>query len=88
MGNPSEGKKILQDYNCEQCGCILIGEDEIEQNACIECQREIAREIAQTSDQEHLLDYMPIEECIKDGLHLSSCDEDGYCNYCGEQDEE
>lgn len=24
--------------------------------------------------------------CIAAGLHLTSCDNDGYCNHCGNQD--
>lgn len=30
--------------------------------------------------------YDSKEECHREGRHLISCDEDGYCNYCGEQD--
>jgi hypothetical protein len=29
--------------------------------------------------------YKPVGVCIQDGTHLTDCDEDGYCNYCGEQ---
>ena len=25
-------------------------------------------------------------ECIANGTHLTDCDDDGYCNFCGEQD--
>ena len=31
--------------------------------------------------------YLSLEQCIAGGLHLESCDSDGYCDYCGEQDE-
>jgi hypothetical protein len=27
-----------------------------------------------------------LKDCIKSGLHLSSCDDDGFCNHCGYQD--
>lgn len=30
-------------------------------------------------------DYISIEECVNSGTHLLSCDDDGYCNACGEQ---
>lgn len=30
--------------------------------------------------------YITLEECRKQKKHLKSCDEDGYCNFCGEQD--
>jgi hypothetical protein len=32
-------------------------------------------------------EYKSIGECIQDGTHLTDCDDDGYCNYCGEQDD-
>lgn len=28
-------------------------------------------------------EYAPHEDCKQDGTHLTSCDEDGYCNFCG-----
>jgi len=31
-------------------------------------------------------EYCTIGECIATGQHLTECDEDGYCNFCGEQD--
>jgi hypothetical protein len=30
--------------------------------------------------------YASKEECTKAGAHLTSCDDDGYCNHCGEQE--
>lgn len=27
-----------------------------------------------------------IQRCITDGFHLTSCDNDGYCNFCGNQE--
>jgi len=30
--------------------------------------------------------YVDLDDCIADGLHLTDCDNDGYCNYCGCQD--
>ena len=27
-----------------------------------------------------------LEDCIESGRHLVDCDDDGYCNLCGEQD--
>jgi len=32
-------------------------------------------------------DYISREECKREGKHLTSCDKDGYCNFCGEQEE-
>lgn len=29
--------------------------------------------------------YQTLNECIRSGKHLKSCDADGYCNYCGKQ---
>lgn len=29
--------------------------------------------------------YIPLFQCVKSGQHLKSCDEDGFCNSCGEQ---
>ena len=29
--------------------------------------------------------YEDPEECLESGDHLKSCDEDGFCNYCGHQ---
>lgn len=26
------------------------------------------------------------QDCMSQGIHLSDCDEDGYCNYCGYPD--
>ena len=28
-----------------------------------------------------------LEDCIKNALHLTDCDDDGFCNHCGHQDE-
>jgi hypothetical protein len=30
--------------------------------------------------------YVDPDECIAEGLHLTDCDDDGYCNHCGCQD--
>jgi hypothetical protein len=30
--------------------------------------------------------YCTLGECIATGTHLTDCDDDGYCNFCGEQD--
>ena len=30
--------------------------------------------------------YDTIEECRESGDHMTNCDDDGFCNYCGEQD--
>ena len=27
-----------------------------------------------------------LKECIESGLHLTECDEDGYCIFCGHQE--
>ena len=31
--------------------------------------------------------FVTLQECIASGRHLTDCDEDGYCNFCGEQDQ-
>lgn len=31
-------------------------------------------------------EYKSLGRCIEDGTHLTECDDDGYCNFCGEQD--
>lgn len=30
--------------------------------------------------------YDTLEECVESGEHLSDCDDDGYCNHCGNQE--
>jgi hypothetical protein len=32
------------------------------------------------------IDPVSVGQCIKDGTHLTDCDDDGYCNFCGEQE--
>lgn len=32
--------------------------------------------------------YKTVQECIAAGEHLKSCDRDGYCNACGEQEDD
>ena len=39
-----------------------------------------------SKDEQFSGDYISIEECKEQGTHLTSCDEDGYCNFCGEQE--
>jgi hypothetical protein len=41
-----------------------------------------AAKLGEESDGE----YCTIGECIATGKHLTDCDDDGFCNYCGEQD--
>lgn len=31
-------------------------------------------------------EHVPLADCIASGLHLTDCDNDGYCNFCGFQD--
>ncbi len=31
-------------------------------------------------------EYIDVEDCVERGLHMTSVDESGYCNHCGEQD--
>lgn len=28
-----------------------------------------------------------VVKCISEGIHLTSCDKDGFCNFCGCQDD-
>jgi hypothetical protein len=37
------------------------------------------------TDGEYL--YSSLDECKEAHDHLTSCDDDGYCNFCGEQGE-
>jgi hypothetical protein len=30
-------------------------------------------------------DYINLENCIELKLHLTNCDNDGFCNHCGNQ---
>jgi hypothetical protein len=30
--------------------------------------------------------YIPFDDCVASGQHLKSCDDDGFCNSCGEQE--
>ena len=32
--------------------------------------------------------YYTLEDCIESGEHLTSCDDDGFCNLCGNQEED
>ncbi len=32
-------------------------------------------------------EYGTLAECLASGQHLTDCDEDGYCNLCGHQEE-
>lgn len=32
------------------------------------------------------MEYNSIADCCNDGQHLTECDADGYCNFCGYQD--
>lgn len=31
-------------------------------------------------------EYVSLQDCVSSGKHLKSCDNDGYCNFCGEQE--
>lgn len=31
-------------------------------------------------------EYKSVGQCVHDGTHLTDCDDDGFCNYCGEQE--
>lgn len=31
-----------------------------------------------------ITEYNTYEECLDNGTHLTDCDDDGYCNYCGD----
>lgn len=38
--------------------------------------------------REELWLTIPIEECTEYGFHMLITDDDGYCNFCGYQEEE
>lgn len=31
------------------------------------------------------IEYMDLDECLRIDIHLTNCDDDGFCNYCGYQ---
>lgn len=35
-----------------------------------------------------MYEHNTLEDCIASNDHLSSCDDDGYCNLCGYQESE
>lgn len=37
--------------------------------------------------EEEITKYDSLRQCIDSGDHLNDCDDDGYCNHCGHQDE-
>lgn len=42
-----------------------------------------------TAEEEESGDgYVPLEECLGRGTHLVRCDDDGFCQFCGEQEGE
>lgn len=37
-------------------------------------------------DESNITEYLNPGECVESGKHLTSCDDDGFCNFCGEQE--
>lgn len=71
-----------QPTTCPHCGRRTIDfievDDHTQQHECKPCNYTF---LVQWEEEEDV-----IKECIEDGLHLTDCDDDGYCNYCGYQD--
>jgi hypothetical protein len=78
---------------CDECGGLMgdenfthdlaMGTDE---KFCREyCAEENYRKQVQ-ADLDALEKFDTVEECKAAGVHLDSCDDDGYCNHCGEQE--
>lgn len=42
----------------------------------------------EATEEAEYVGYISIEECIANGTHLTDCDDDGYCNFCGHQEAE
>lgn len=57
---------------CDRCAC---GCKYWENDVCIDCNT-------------HIDDVLPapVRECMSAGTHLTDCDDDGYCNFCGHQE--
>jgi hypothetical protein len=76
---------------CARCGEILGKEtythdlNIADEKFCSSNCAENAYQDEVKADLDSLEKFDTIEECKSAGVHLDSCDDDGYCNHCGEQ---
>jgi len=72
---------------------IEMGKDELDREVLAEAQRRLSLlaidnpplAVVQDGKVEFCDEYCTLDECKFIGQHLTDCDEDGYCNFCGEQ---
>lgn len=69
------------DETCGSCGASLVPIA----GSLWHKVEEDCRAIREPSAEE-IADYGIVQECIAKGVHLASCDDDGYCNACGRQE--
>jgi len=72
---------------------IEMGKDELDQEVLAEAQRRLSLlaidnpplAVVEDGKVKFCDEYCALDECKFTGQHLMDCDEDGYCNFCGEQ---
>jgi hypothetical protein len=71
---------------CTECGNIL-GKETFTHDLVCDDEKFCSQNCADNNYQKMNADRMHSskQECVDEGDHLLSVDEDGYCNYCGEQ---
>ena len=42
--------------------------------------------LCRQQQNENVSEYLTVKECKSQGKHLTHCDDDGFCNFCGEQE--
>lgn len=54
---------------------------------CFGCKKVLTTEDAKQSEPVFTEpeEYTEHDDCVASGRHLTSCDDDGFCNFCGEQ---
>jgi len=67
---------------------VEMGKEELDDEVLAEAQRRLDASLSSSlrkgSPRLNVVE-VSVSQCIKDGTHLTDCDDDGYCNYCGEQ---
>ena len=84
-----------EEDECAHCGCEFEVDPENDAHTEGYCSEKCmkASDEATPGEPEEVppdfwdFEYSNQEECIKSGGHLTKCDNDGYCNFCGYQDE-
>ena len=70
-------KNSYPNGQCPDCG-EEIPDDVVDEQSCENCGHVFFEERGNDG-------YITLEECEEDKTHLTSCDNDGFCNFCGEQ---